>query len=364
MMIRPSHLYAVLCALLLALPAQAQEKSVNVFNWNDYIDESVLETFTKETGIKVNYDVFDSNEVVMTKVLTGGSGYDVIVPTLSTHARLIKAGALEKLDKSKLPNLAGIPADFLKRTAGEDPGNAYTVPYMWAPNAIGVNIAEVEKRVGKPIPASLDLLFKPELSDKLAECGIYILDSADDIIPMALNYLGKNPDSNDSGDLKLATDLLAPVRKNIRKFTSGDYIGPLANGDICMAIGYGGDLFQSQRRATEAKQGVAIDVLIPKEGTIIAIDAFSIPRDAKNEDNALAFINFMTRPDIAAKNTNYISYATPVEAAKPMIDPAIVNNPSIYPTPEVLAKTFVTAHKEGEDQRRLTRLWTKYKSAT
>jgi putrescine transport system substrate-binding protein len=353
---------SVFTALVFAVSAQAAEKVVNVYNWNDYIDETTLEAFTKETGIKVNYDIFDSNEVVTTKILTGNSGYDVIVPTMYTHARLIAAGAMDQLDKSKIPNLAGIPSAFLKNLEVDDPGNAHTVPYMWAPNAIGVNVAEVEKRIGKPIPASLDLLLKPEYSDKIAECGIAILDSAEDIIPMTLAYLGKNPNSAEDADFKAAIDTLTPVRKNIRRFTSGDYIGPLANGDICMAVGYGGDLFQAKARAEEAKAGVVIDVLIPKEGTPIAVDAFGIPKDAKNKAEAHAFIDFMSRPDMAAKNTNFTSFATPVEAAKPLIDPAIANNPSIYPTPDVLAKTFVIAPKEDAAQRRLTRIWTRYKS--
>jgi putrescine transport system substrate-binding protein len=232
--------------LLSAATATAEEKVVNVFNWNDYIDETVLETFTKETGIKVNYDTFDNNEIVMTKVLSGNSGYDIVIPTLFIHNPMIKAGAMEELDISKIPNAIGLNADLLKAAALEDPGNKHTVPYMWAPNAIGVNVKKIAERVGSPIPASLDLVFKPELSDKIADCGIYILDSGADIVPMALAYLGKDPNSDDQDDLKAVEELLKPVRKNIRKFTSGEYITPLANGDICLSIGYGGDLFQSK----------------------------------------------------------------------------------------------------------------------
>jgi putrescine transport system substrate-binding protein len=362
MMIRTTLTAAILALFVLPVSATETGKIVNVYNWNDYIDETTLADFTKETGIKVNYDIFDSNEVVMTKMLTGKSGYDVITPSMYIHSKLIKTKALAPLDKAKVPNLGGMPADFMKNIAADDPGNAHSVPYMWAPNAIGVNVAEVEKRIGKPIPNSLDLLLKPEFSDKIADCGIAILDSPDDIIPMTLKYLGKDPNSNEEADFKAAIDMLTPVRKNIRRFTSGDYIGPLANGDICMAVGYGGDLFQSKSRAEEAKNGIVIDVLLPKEGTAIAIDAFAIPADAKNIDEAHAFINFMSRPDIAARNSNYTSFATPVEAAKAQINPEIANNPSIYPTPDVLAKTYVLAPKEVADQRRLTRIWTRYKS--
>jgi putrescine transport system substrate-binding protein len=361
-MIRTTLTAATFAVLTLSASFAETGKVVNVYNWNDYIDETTLADFTKETGIKVNYDIFDSNEVVMTKMLTGNSGYDVITPSMYIHAKLIKTKAVGPLDKAKIPNLAGIPVDFMKNLATDDPGNAHSVPYMWAPNAIGVNVAEVEKRIGKPIPASLDLLLKPELSDKIADCGIAILDSPDDILSMTLKYLGKDPNSNDEADFKAAMDVLAPVRKNIRRFTSGDYIGPLANGDICMAVGYGGDLFQSKSRAEEAKNGIVIDVLLPNEGTAVAIDAFAIPSDAKNVDEAHAFINFMSRPDIAARNSNYTSFATPVEAAKANITPEIVNNPAIYPTAEVLAKTFVVVPKEVADQRRLTRIWTRYKS--
>jgi putrescine transport system substrate-binding protein len=362
MIMQKTIIAAAMAALFSVMPAVAQEKVVNVYNWNDYIDETVLETFTKETGIKVRYDVFDSNEVVLTKVLTGGSGYDVIVPTLYALQRLITAGAMDKLDKAKVPNLSGMNADIMRSAASEDPGNEHGVPYMWAPNAIGVNVKEVEKRIGSPIPATLDLLLKPELSDKIAECGIYVLDSETDMVPMTLAWLGKDPNSNEKADLDAAVAALNKVRKNIRKFTSGDYIGPLANGDICMAIGYGGDLFQSKGRAEEAKRGIEIAVLLPKEGTPIAIDMFGIPKDAKNKEEAHAFINFMSRPDIAAKNTNYISYATPVDPAKPMVNPDIANNPSIYPTPEVLAKTFIVLPKDAKNQRTLGRLWTRYKS--
>jgi putrescine transport system substrate-binding protein len=343
--------------------AGAAEKVVNVFNWNDYVDETVLEAFTKETGIKVNYDTFDNNEIVLTKVLAGSSGYDVVVPTMYAHSSLIKAGAMDPLDSSKIPNAAGMDPNIMKAVAIEDPGNKFTVPYMWAPNAIGINVKKVSDRIGTPPPASLDLVFKPELSDKLADCGIYVLDSAPDIVAMALDYLGKDPNSNDQEDLKAADTLLASVRKNIRKFTSGEYITPLANGDVCVVIGYGGDLFQAKARASEAKNGVEIDVLFPQEGTVIAIDAFGIPKDAKNKDEAHAFINFMSRPDIAAKNVNYISFASPVEAAKPMISPEIVNNTTIYPTAEVLAKTYIVKPKEGDDMRRLTRMWTRYKGS-
>ncbi len=359
---RKLNLLAALAVALCTSPLAAEEKIVNVFNWSDYIDETVLEAFTKETGIKVRYDVFDSNEVVSTKVLTGNSGYDVIVPTSSTLNRLIAAGAIEPLDKTKIPNLSGLDPIVMARVAKEDAENKHGVPYMWAPNAIGVNVREVEKRLGGPAPASFDILLKAEYSDKLAGCGIYILDSADDIIPMALNWLGKDPNSTDKADLKAADDAMRPIRKSIRKFTSGEYIGPLANGDICVAIGYGGDLFQARARAKEANRGVVIDVLIPEEGTQIAVDTFGIPKDAKHKEEAHAFINFMLRPDIAAKNSNFISYATPVLAAKPLIEPEIANNPSIFPTPEVLAKTYTVLPKAVREMRLLTRQWTRFKS--
>lgn len=355
----------LLSALAIA-PASAQEKVVNVYNWSDYIDESVLEEFTKETGIKVRYDVFDSNEVLETKLLGGKTGYDVVVPTGSFLQRQIQAGVFLKLDKSKLPNLQYQWPAISERLAVYDPGNEYAVNYMWGTTGIGLNVDKVKERLGDTPLNSWDIVFKPEILGKLKDCGVYMLDGPEEIIPTALRYLGKDPNSKDPKDIEEAGKLLAPIRKSIKKFDSSGYINALAGGDICLATGWSGDVFQAKARAEEAaektgKPPVNIEYIIPKEGALMWFDNFAIPKDAPHPEEALAFINFMMKPEIAAKNANYISYASGSEGAQKFIDKAILDNPAIYPDKETQAKLFTVTTYPQKVQRVVTRTWSDFK---
>lgn len=349
-----------------AVPALAQQKVVNVYNWSDYIDESVIEDFTKETGIKVRYDVFDSNEVLETKLLAGKTGYDVVVPTGSFLQRQIKAGVFQKLDKSKLPNLQYAWPEITKRLSVYDPGNEYAVNYMWGTTGIGYNVDAVKARLGDIPMNTWDIVFKPENLSKLKDCGVYMLDGPEEVIPSALRYLGLNPDSKDPADIAKAGELLLKIRPFIRKFDSSGYINALARGDICLAVGWSGDVFQAKTRAAEAakktkKKPVNIAYAIPKEGALMWFDNFAIPKDAKNVDEALAFINYMMKPEVAAKNSNYISYANGNLASQKFIDKDIIDNPSIYPNAETMALLFTVTTYPQDVQRVVTKTWTSFK---
>jgi putrescine transport system substrate-binding protein len=339
--------------------ANAQDRVVNVYNWSDYIDQSIIDDFTKETGIKVVYDVFDSNEILETKLLAGGSGYDIVVPTANFLARQIQAGVFQKLDKSKLPNLVNMWDVINQRTAVYDPGNEYSINYMWGTVGIGYNIKKIQAALGIDKIDSWDVLFKPDNLAKLADCGVYVLDSPSDIIPTALNYLGIDPNSASPEDFAKAEEALMAIRPYIRKFHSSEYINALANGDICMAIGWSGDVLQARDRAAEADQGVEIDYIVPKEGAEMWFDQMAIPADAKHLDEAHEFLNYIMRPEVAAKASNYIYYADGNKAAQQFIDKEIVDNPAIYPDEATLAKLFTVLPYDSKAQRLATRTWTK-----
>lgn len=359
-------LAAGVLSVLAVAPASAQDKVVNVYNWSDYIDESVLEDFTKETGIKVRYDVFDSNEVLETKLLGGKTGYDVVVPTGSFLQRQIQAGVFVPLDKSKLPNLQYQWPMISERLGVYDPGNKFAVNYMWGTTGIGMNVDKVKERLGEIPLNTWDIVFKPELLGKLKDCGVYMLDGPEEIIPTAFRYLGIDPNSKNPEDVEKALALLMPIRPFIKKFDSSGYINALARGDICLATGWSGDVFQAKTRAEEAakktkKNPVNIEYVIPKEGALMWFDNFAIPKDAKNVDNALAFINYMMKPEVAAKNSNYISYANGNLESQKYIDKAILDNPSIYPDKETQEKLFTVTTNPQELQRVVTRAWNKFK---
>lgn len=358
------HLRIVLVAAGLAVagPATAQDKQVNIYNWSDYIDETVLADFTRETGIKVVYDVYDNNEIVETKLMAGRSGYDIVVPTNPNMARLIAAGTLMKLDKSKLPNLEHMWPFITERLAAYDPGNEHAVDYMWGTTGLGYNEDMVAQRIPDAPTDSWALLFDPQYASKLADCGIHLLDSSDDVLPSALAYLGLEPDSKDRADIEKAVALLQSVRPYIQKFHSSEYISSLANGDICLALGYSGDVFQAADRAEEAGKGVSVAYSIPKEGALMWFDAMVIPKDAPHPDEAHAFINFMMRPDIAARNSNEVYYANGNLASQAELEPDVIDNPAIYPDKEVLEKLFITTPAAPADQRVITRHWTSLKA--
>ena len=359
-MIRRAVLAAAACLAMSA--ALAQEKVVNVYNWSDYVDPKVLEDFTAETGIKVVYDTYDSNEIVETKLLAGRSGYDVVVPSGPFLQRLIRAGVFQKLDRDRLPNLRNVWPEIAARLAVFDPGNLYAVDYMWGTTGIGVNLAKIRERLGDVPLATWDLLLKPELAGKLRDCGIHVLDSAEDVLPAVLRALGFEPDSKLPDDLGRAGEALAAVRGDVRKFHSSEYINALANGDICMAVGYSGDVLQAKRRAEEAKNGVAVSFLVPQEGALMWFDSFAIPADSRNGAAAHAFIDFMLRPEVAAANTNFVSYASGNLAAKAMVRPEILADPGVYPDEATFARLFTNTAYDERTQRLVTRIWTRVRT--
>ncbi|NJD30569.1 MAG: polyamine ABC transporter substrate-binding protein [Gammaproteobacteria bacterium] len=320
----------------------------------------MLEEFTKETGIKVNYDVFDSNEVLQTKLLAGNTGYDVVVPSASFLELQIKAGVFQKLDKSKLPNWGNLDKGILERVGRHDPGNQYAVNHMWGTTAIGYNVKKV-KAIDPNAPVdSWALLLDPKWSSKFKSCGISVLDAPDEVVGIILAYLGKDPNSENLDDLKAAEDVLMKLRPNVRMIHSSQYIDSLANGDICVSLGWSGDILQAKSRAEEAKQGVEIALSVPKEGTIIWFDMYAIPADAPHPGNAHAFINFMMKPEVAAANSNFVHYANGNAASVPLLDPAVRNDPGVYPPPEVMNKLFPNLARSADYTRALNRTWTRF----
>jgi putrescine transport system substrate-binding protein len=354
------HVLLIAAAIgLLSTFAQAAERVVKVYNWSDYIDPQILTDFTKETGITVVYDVFDSNEVLETKLLAGGSGYDVVVPTASFLSRQIKAGVFQKLDKSKIPNLKNAWPEVYNRVAIYDPGNEYAANWMWGTTGVGYNESKIKERMPDAPIDSLDMIFKPEIAAKFKDCGIYMLDSPEDIIPVALNYLGLDPNSASAEDMKKAEDLLLKIRPYVKKFHSSEYINALANGDICMALGWSGDILQAASRATDAKNGQVIKYHIPKQGTQMWFDMMAIPADAKNVAEAEIFLNYLNRPEVMAKASNFIQYANGNLASQKFIDKEILENPAVYPDEATLKKLFVHKTWDDKTQRVATRMWTK-----
>ena len=356
---------AAIGALLALLPpsAGAQERTVNFYNWSNYVAPGVLEDFTRETGIKVVYDTFDANETLETRLLAGKSGYDVVVPTAYFLQRQIKANVFQKLDKSRLPNLANAWPVVTARLAIYDPGNLYAANYMWGTTGIGYNVKVVQKILGPDAKIdSWDIVFKPENLAKFKDCGIHMLDSADDIFPAALSYLGLDPNSTKQADMEKAADLLVKIRPFVRKFHSSEYLSALATGEICFVVGWSGDILQARSRAAEAKNDIEIGYAIPKEGAQMFFDNLVIPADARNVNEAYELINYLYRPEVAAKNSNFLSYANGNLASQKLVDPQILNDKNIYPDRATLAKLFVITSRDPATQRAINRLWTKVKT--
>ncbi len=356
------HLAAACLGLLAATCAFAQDRVVHVYNWTDYVDPKVLERFTAETRIRVVYDTYDTNEIVETKLLAGKSGYDIVLPSGPFLQRLIRASVFQKLDRTRLPNLKNAWPEITGRLAAFDPGNLYAVNYMWGTTGIGVNRTKVKERLGDTPLDSWDLLLDPELSGKLKDCGIYVLDAPEDIFPGVLKALGLDPDSKKPEDLQRAADALTKVRGNIRKFHSSEYINALANGEICMAVGYSGDILQARKRAGEAKNGADIAYVIPREGALMWFDSMAIPADAPHVAEAYAFIDFMLRPDVAAANTDFVSYANGNLPARDLIKPEIASDPGIYPDAQTFGRLFTNTAYDERAQRIVTRLWTRIRT--
>ncbi|WP_095148651.1 polyamine ABC transporter substrate-binding protein [Pseudomonas sp. Irchel s3a18] len=347
--------------LTLAVSVQAAP-TVHIYNWSDYIGENTLADFEKATGIKPVYDVFDSNETLEGKLLAGRTGYDVVVPSNHFLGKQIKAGAFQKLDKSQLPNYANLDPVLLKRLEQNDPGNLYAVPYLWGTNGIGYNVDKVKAVLGVDKIDSWGVLFEPENIKKLQSCGVAFLDSADEMMPTVLNYMGLNANSTNPEDYKKAEAKLLAVRPYVTYFHSSKYIADLANGDICVAIGFSGDIFQAKARAAEAGKGVNIAYSIPKEGGALWFDMLAIPKDSSNVKQANAFINYLLKPEVIAQVSDYVGYANPNPASDKLMDQSIREDESVYPPQVVLDKTYVSIELPPNIQRLMTRSWTKVKS--
>lgn len=342
--------------------AAQEEKVLHVFNWSDYIAEDTVPNFEKQSGIKVTYDVFDSNDVLETRLLAGNSGFDVVVPSASFLERQIKAGVFQKLDKSQIPNLKNMDPDIMSRVGLHDPNNEYSVPYLWGTTGIGYNEDKIKKILGDARPDSWNYIYDPKLAAKFKDCGLSLLDAPDEILKTVLAWLGRDPNSQKEEDLNAAEAKLMPIRPFVRKIHSSQYIDDLANGDLCIAVGWSGDILQARDRAEEAGQGVKIKYAIPKEGTIVWFDMLAIPEGAKHPKNAHAFINYLMDPQVAANDSNVVNYANGNAASLPMVSDAVKNDPGIYPTPEVKAKLFPSLAYGEDFQRLMNRMWTKFQT--
>ena len=347
----------------IATGVQANDKVLRVYNWSDYIAPDTVKKFEDETGIQVTYDVFDSNETLEARLLAGKSGYDIVVPANSFLAKQIKAGVYQPLDKSKLSNWKNLNPVLLKNASASDPENAHAFPYMWGSIGIGFNPDKVKEVLGKNAPTnSWDLLFKPENAEKLKACGISFLDSPTEMLPIALHYLGLPTDSQKKADLKQAEDLFLKIRPSIGYFHSSKYISDLANGNICVAVGYSGDIQQAKSRAAEAGGKVKVAYDIPKEGAGSFFDMVAIPKDAENVDAAYKFMNYLLKPEVMASITNSVRFPNGNEKATALVDKDITNDPGIYPPADVQAKLYAIADLPAATQREMTRSWTKIKS--
>jgi putrescine transport system substrate-binding protein len=338
------------------------EKVVNIYNWSDYIDPGVLKDFEAQTGIKVNYDVFDSNEVLETKLLAGNTGYDVVVPTANFLERQVQAGVFQKLDKSRLPNLKNVDPDILKRIALHDPGNEHGVNYLWGTSGLGYNVAKIRERMPDAPVDSWRMLYDPAVVSKFKDCGVSVFDAPSEVVSTVLIFLGKNPNSLSPDDLAQAEKVLLSIRPYLRYVDTERYIEDLANGETCLALGWGGDVLQARDRAREAGKGIDIKYSLPREGGIIFFDMLAIPADAPHPQNALTLINYLLQPQVAARNSNLVRYANSIPASRPMLSDSVKNDPNIYPPPDVMAKLVPNLAQPPGYTRLLTRTWTRFKT--
>lgn len=341
---------------------EGSERVLNVYNWSDYIDPTVIPDFEKETGIKVNYDVFDSNEVVETKLLAGRTGYDIVVPSASFLERQIKAGVFQKLDKSKIPNLQNLDPELTQRVALHDPGNEYAVNYHWGTSGVGYNVAKIQAAMPDAPVDSFRMFYDPAVVSKFEDCGVTMLDTASEVVGTVLIYLGRDANSEKPEDLAAAEAVLMKIRPYIRYVHSSKYIDDLANGEICLALGWSGDILQARDRADEAGKGIEIRYQIPREGAVVFFDMLAIPVDAPHAENAHLFIDYLLRPDVAARNSNFANYANSNAASWPMVSDEVKNDVSIYPSPDVKAKLVPDLAESADFTRELTRMWTRFKT--
>jgi putrescine transport system substrate-binding protein len=344
--------------------ANAEAPVLHVYNWSDYIAPKTIANFARETGIRVTYDVYDSNEVLEAKLFAGQSGYDVVVPSASPFmARQIAAGVYQPLDRGKLSGWKNLDPKILALVAAADPGNAHGVPYLWSVTGLGYNSAMVRGALGGQAPAdSWALLFDPANAQKLASCGISLLDTPQEVVPATLAYLGLDPKSRDPGDLNRAMSALEKIRPYIRKFHSSEYINDLANGDLCLSLGYSGDVVMARNRAREAHNGVEITFTVPKEGAQMSVDMLGVPADAPHPENALRFVDYLLRPAVIADISDAVSYPNPNVPGTALVKPALRDDPAVYSPPEVRRRFFVDLPAPADYERARTRAWTRLKS--
>jgi putrescine transport system substrate-binding protein len=358
-------LVAALGATLVLLPALSpadDSKTLRLYNWSDYIGERTLADFEKATGIKVVYDTFDSYETVQGKLLPGRSGYDLVVLNAALVPPLLKAGVFQPLDKSRLPSWGNLDPQVLASLEHYDPGVAYSAPYTWGSNGITYNVEMIKSRMPDAPIGSLAMIFDPQVVSRFADCGVTLIDSPTDVLPLALAYLGRDPNSVEPEDLKAAQDLLMKVRPYIRKFDSMSYLNGLANGDQCIAMTWSGDYATAQARAEEAGAKIKLDYFIPKEGSLIWFDDFYIPADAPHVENAHRFIEYMLQPKVMAEVTDYIRYANSNQAATPLVMAEVRNDPAIYPDDATRARLFTQKPQSPKAMRLITRTWNAVKT--
>ncbi|MEO7241611.1 MAG: polyamine ABC transporter substrate-binding protein [Variovorax sp.] len=358
----------VAASLLLASPGlrAEEEKLLNVYNWGDYIADDTIANFEKETGIKVRYDLFDSNEALHAKLIAGMSGYDVVVPGSHFAKLQIEAGLLHKLDKSKLPNLSNLDPAIQAQLAKVDPGNEYLVDWMWGYTTVGINRDKVKKALGSmPMPDNAwDLVFKPQYASKLKSCGVSFLDTASEILPIALKYIGKDPRSKDPADYQAAGDMLKAVRPYVTRFSGSgsDYIDQMAKGQLCAVIGWSGDIMIAEDKSTKAKKPQSLEVLLPKMGGLLFFDTMAIPKDAKHPENAHKWINYILQPKVSAALTNKVFYATPNKSALPFVNPKLASDKAVFPDEAALASMIPPGTPDQATLRLITRTFTNFKA--
>jgi putrescine transport system substrate-binding protein len=359
-----SRLIVAAVAFASAAAFAQEEKVLNIYNWSDYIGEDIIKKFEAETGIKVRYDNFDNNEIVHAKLVAGKTGYDIIVPSSNWAKLQIDGGLLQKLDKSKIPNLKNIDPAINAQLSKMDPGNDYLVDWLWGFTTVGINVDKVKAALGStPMPANVwELVFNPEYISKMKGCGVSFLDSATEVIPAALHFLGKPPFSKNPSDYTAAANLLKSVRPHVTLFSSSGYINDMANGSICLSLGWSGDHNIARQRAIDGKTGQNIQALIPANGGLLFFDTMVIPADAARPGNAYKFIDFMLRPENAAANTNKVFYPNAVTESKKHIRPEVANNPTVFLPAADMAKMVPPDALNNDLRRLMTRTYTSFKT--
>lgn len=344
--------------------AATEEKVLNIYNWSDYLAPDTIPNFEKETGIKVRYDIFDSNEILHAKLVARKTGYDIVVPSSNWAKLQIDGGLFQKLDKTQLPNWKNLDPGILKQMEAFDPGNAYLVDWLWSYTTVGINVDKVKKALGTtPMPDNAwDLVFDPKYTTKLKSCGITMLDTASEVFPIALHYLGRNPYTKNQADYQAAFDMLKKVRPDIKRFNSGGQIEDLASGQVCVALGWAGDFNLARKRSIENKLEQNIVALVPKTGGLLFMDTMAITADAAHPSNAHKFINYILRAEVHAGLTNAVTYANPNKAATPFVDPEIKNNKTIFLPAADVAKLIPPGNTDNNTRRTMTRLFTRFKT--